>query len=186
MLDLKPACCLMSDLLTAVTDDDLTSETPCTDFTLADLIEHVSSVSQGFRAVGEHRVESGNDEADPDMTNDTPSTLVAEAIKHVQALGAAWDDPTAWQGSTSAGELELSNDLWGRIALTEMVVHSWDIAQSLGRSISLPSETLQACLDHVTEFIPNAPVPELWGPPVDVTANASQIDRIVATTGRTP
>lgn len=104
----------------------------------------------------------------------------------MQALGEAWDDPEAWQGSTAAAGVELSNELWGTIALPEMVVHGWDIARSIGRPFDLPDDTLKACLDHVAEFVPRAPVPELWGPAVDVPADASPLDQIVAITGRTP
>lgn len=186
MTDLKPSCRQMTDLLTAVADDQLTSATPCSDYTLAELIKHVDEVAQGFTTVAGQHVENGTDGSEPGLTVDTRRRTRADVVKHVQTLGAAWDNPTAWQGSTDAGGLELSNELWGKIALTEMVVHGWDIAQSIGRPIDLPRETLQACLDHVTEFVPNAPVPELWGRPVNVTANASQLDRIVAITGRSP
>jgi len=81
---------------------------------------------------------------------------------------------------------ELSNELWGRITLTELVVHGWDIAVATGQPFDLPGETLRACLEHVAEFVPNAPVPGLWGPAVGVPVDATLLDRIVAATGRTP
>ena len=74
--------------------------------------------------------------------------------------------------------------MWGKVALTEMVVHGWDIAEATGLPFSLPEETLRACLDHVTQFIPNAPIPQLWGPEHEVSDDARFIDRIVAITGR--
>jgi uncharacterized protein (TIGR03086 family) len=104
----------------------------------------------------------------------------------VRSLGEAWDDPAAWQGSSDAGGLVLSNELWGKIALTEMVVHGWDIARATGRPFDLPEQTLRACLDHVAVFVPNAPLPELWGTTVVVGEDAPLLDRIVAITGRTP
>ncbi|MEV5569564.1 hypothetical protein AB0L06_05915 [Spirillospora sp. NPDC052269] len=36
------------------------------------------------------------------------------------------------------------------------------------------------------EFIPRAPLPALWRPPVDVPEDAPLIDRIVGVTGRNP
>jgi hypothetical protein len=38
----------------------------------------------------------------------------------------------------------------------------------------------------VADFVPKAPFPDLWGPPVDVAPDAPMIERIVAITGRTP
>ena len=59
-------------------------------------------------------------------------------------------------------------------------------AKATGQSLDLPEHTLQACLDHVAKFVPNAPVPALWGPPVEVAPGAALLDRIVAITGRAP
>jgi hypothetical protein len=75
----------------------------------------------------------------------------------------------------------------GRIGLTELVVHAWDLARALDRPApELPDETLRACLDHVTVFVPGAPLPELWGDPVTPGADAGMLERIVAVTGRRP
>lgn len=175
MIDLHPACRRMTDVLAGIGDDRLDGPTPCADYTVRDLIDHVGMVARGFGAVARKE----GDAVPPAVRRDG-------VAQHVADLGDAWDDPAAWQGSSSPGGLELSNELWGRIALTEMVVHGWDLAQATGQPFALPEETLRACLDHVAEFVPNAPVPELWGPAVGVGADAPLLDRIVAITGRTP
>jgi hypothetical protein len=51
--------------------------------------------------------------------------------------------------------------MWGKITLTELVVHGWDIATATGQPFDLPEHTLQACFQHVATFVPNAPVPGL-------------------------
>jgi len=63
--------------------------------------------------------------------------------QHVHALATVWQEPSAWQGSTDVG-IELTNEVWGRIALTEMVVHGWDPATATGQPFELPEGTLQA------------------------------------------
>lgn len=67
--------------------------------------------------------------------------------QHLRELGEAWDDPAAWQGSANVPGLDLSNEMWGKITLTEVVVHGWDIAKATGQPFDLPEHTLQACLD---------------------------------------
>lgn len=170
MIDLKPACRQMIGLLAGVRDDQLDSPTPCADYTVGALIAHIDEVAQGFAAVAGSAVRT-----DPDTK-----------AGHVQALGEAWDDPAAWEGSTDAGSVELSNELWGKIALTEMVVHGWDLAQATAQPFEPAEDTLRACFEHVREFVPNAPLPELWGKAVDTPPDAPLLDQIVAITGRCP
>jgi uncharacterized protein (TIGR03086 family) len=80
----------------------------------------------------------------------------------------------------------VSNETWGKITLTELVVHGWDIAKATGQPFDLPEPTLRACLDRVAIFVPNATIPTLWGPPVDVATAVPLLVRIVAITGRIP
>ena len=186
MIDLTPACCRMIDVLAGVTDDQLGLPSPCTEYTVGDLIEHVDQVCRGLSALGH---------LDTGERQDTGSEAVAahfgpgwrDAVaQHVQELGKAWDDPVAWKGSTNLSGLELFNELWGKIALTELVVHGWDIAKATGQPFDLPEPMLRACLEHVAVFVPEAPIPALWDSPVDVEPGATLIERIVAITGRTP
>jgi uncharacterized protein (TIGR03083 family) len=50
MIDLEPATRQMVTLLDNVTDDQLATPTPCEKYTLGDLIDHVSGLSQAFTA----------------------------------------------------------------------------------------------------------------------------------------
>ena len=145
MIDLNPACEAMIKVLADVGDDRLTTPSPCTEFTVGDLIDHVDLVAQGATAL---------------------------------ALGSSERPATGYS--------YLSNSTWGKIALTELVVHGWDIATATGQGFDLPEQTLQACFEHVAVFVPNAPLPDLWGPPVEVPPDAALLDRILAITGRAP
>ncbi|TCK19877.1 TIGR03086 family metal-binding protein [Pseudonocardia endophytica] len=167
MIDLAPACTVTASLVADVPADRLDDPTPCTDLAVRDLIAHLDQVARGADTA---------DPLGPGWRTDVPERL--------DALAAEWADPAAWEG---VGALDLPNAVWGRIVLTEMVVHGWDLARAIGRQFDLSDEpTLRACLDHVAEFVPDAPVPQLWGPPAVVDEGAPLIDRIVAITGRTP
>ncbi|MEV6273786.1 TIGR03086 family metal-binding protein [Nocardia sp. NPDC051832] len=176
MIDLKPACAAMIDLLAEISDAQLTLPTPCDKYRVEDLLAHVAEVALGFAALARKAEE-------PVVPTTVPRDVLAE---HVRLLGLAWDEPAAWQGRTPGAGTELANELWGRIAFTEIVVHGWDLARAIDRPFALPEDTLRACLDHVAEFIPNSPVPELWGPAVPAADDAPLLDRIVAITGRDP
>ncbi len=186
MIDLNPACQRVIDVLAGVTDVQLTRSSPCTEYTLGDLIDHVDQVSRLFTALPLQDTDDLVSVAtSPDAAHLDPGWRDSVA-QDVRALGKAWDDPAAWRGSGNVPGSDLSDEMWGKITLTELVVHGWDIGKATGQPFDLPEPTLRACLDHVAEFVPKAPVPALWGPPVDVASDATLIDQIVAITGRHP
>jgi uncharacterized protein (TIGR03086 family) len=185
VIDLKPAGDRLIDLTTGITDDRLARATPCTDYTVGDLIDHLDNAAQLFTSValGDNGLRTAR--TGPSAAHLGPGWRDS-FTDHVRALGKAWDAPRAWQGSAAAVGLELPNELWGKIALTELVVHGWDIARALDVRFELPEQTLRACHDHLTAFVVGAPVPGLFGAPVDVSPDAPLFDRIVAITGRVP
>lgn len=184
MINMQAACRRMTEVLAGASSDQLTHATPCTDYTVGNLINHIDEVSLGFAALARKELLSTEDAgrgAKP-LGRDWCEPVAA----HVLALGESWTDPSACQGSTKAAGLELPNQVWGKIALTEMVVHGWDLAMATGQPFDLPETTLRACLEHVTKFVPQAPIPALWGPAVDISDDAPLLDRIIAITGRAP
>ena len=186
MIDLQPACQGMVEVVQGTTDDQLALATPCDEYTVGDLVDHVDLVTRGALALARR------DEAELARTADGPRPTHREPdwrsvlADQLAALGAAWADPVAWQGGGGVPGSDLSNETWGKITLTELVVHGWDLARATGQPFDLPVPTLRACLDHVAVFVPNAPVPTLWRPPVVVAPDAPLLDRIVAITGRRP
>lgn len=184
MFDFGPACDGMADLLGRIRDDQLDDPTPCDEYAVGALIDHVDLVVRGATALA---AGDGNGlaNADTELVHTGPGwRAVAEA--RLGALARAWEVSSAWTGSGNVPDSDLSNERWATIALTELVVHGWDLARATGQPFDLPEPTLQVCFDHVAEFVPNAPFPGLWGDPVAVPPDAPLLDRIVAITGRTP
>jgi uncharacterized protein (TIGR03086 family) len=186
MIDLEPVCDPIIAVLAGVRDDQLSRSSPCSEYKVGQVIDHIDEVCQLYTAVAHHdtgeALETDTGSVGAHLSPGWRSTVA----QHVRVLGKSWADPAAWTGTTSIFGLELSNELWGRIVLTEMVVHGWDVAKGTGQSLNLPEPTLQVVFDHVATFVPNSPVPDVFGPPVEVGSNAILLDQIVAITGRTP
>ncbi|AHH16677.1 hypothetical protein NONO_c18770 [Nocardia nova SH22a] len=182
MIDLKPASQGVIDLLQSIDIAQFDHPTPCAEYTVADLLRHLDGVIRGSTATA-RKVANPASAGSPIELSD--SDWRGTLGHRLRELAAAWAGPAAWQGVTDVG-IELPNETWGRIALTELVVHGWDLARALDRPFALPETTLNACLDHVADFVPNAPLPALWGPAVAVADDAPLLDRIVAITGREP
>jgi len=74
----------------------------------------------------------------------------------------------------------------GSVALTEVVIHGWDIARAAGLPYAVDRHTAEAVLAHVTLVAAEGPVEGLFGPAVPVADDAPVLDRIVALSGRDP
>ncbi|GAA3738165.1 hypothetical protein GCM10022205_25300 [Spinactinospora alkalitolerans] len=99
----------------------------------------------------------------------------------------AWRDPAAWQGVCAVGGVELSGREAGMVALNELVLHGWDLARAIGRPYECDPADAQACLAF-TSSIPDDPQARegLFGPVVDVPADAPVFDRVLGLSGRDP
>ncbi|MCG8915798.1 maleylpyruvate isomerase family mycothiol-dependent enzyme [Actinokineospora sp. PR83] len=158
-------CAEVAALVEGVRDDQRAAPTPCAEYTVADLLDHLDGVAVGFTVAADR-------------------VGVADRLR---GLADAWGVPAAWEGETEGPVgLVLPNAVWGRIVLTEVVVHGWDLATATGNGLALPEDALRHCYEHVVRFVPEAPLPELWGPPVAVPPDAPLLDRILGITGRTP
>jgi uncharacterized protein (TIGR03086 family) len=186
MIDLRPACSGMVDVLAGITDDQLADPTPCANYTVGDIVDHVDQVSRGATALALLDADGVRDAGSSPIVVHLEPRWQDRVADHIRTVGEVWGDPAVWRRAEGVPGSGLSSEVWGKITLTEFVVHAWDIARATGQSFALPEPTLIACLDHVETFVPNAPVPGLWGPPREVGSDASLLDRIVAVTGRIP
>ncbi len=134
MIDLKPACDQMIRVVSGIATEQLAAPTPCTEYTVGELIDHVDLVTQGAMALalGISLPSTGYSHLEPDWQD--------AVIEHLQALGEAWDDPAVWAGSGNVPASDLSNTTWGKITLTELVVHDWDLAKATGQPFDLGGE----------------------------------------------
>lgn len=184
MIDLTSACQRTSDVLVGVTDEQLALPTPCEKLRLDALIAHVGMLASAFAAAGAK---------DFGPMTDTPPVDGAQLEfdwrtsypRRLAELAEVWRGPDAWGGMTRAGGIDLPGDVAGSVALAEVVIHGWDVAAATGQTYDCDSATAQACLEHLAQF-DAAGTDGMFGPAVPVSGDASDLDRIVALSGRDP
>jgi uncharacterized protein (TIGR03086 family) len=101
-------------------------------------------------------------------------------------LAAAWREPTAWEGMSRAGGVDFPGEVAGIVALTEVLIHGWDVAAATGQEYEIDPGTLDGVLPHVTAIASEGPVEGLFGPAVAVADDAPALDRVIAMSGRDP
>lgn len=188
-VDLGPAARQMTNVLKGITDDQLTAPTPCDGTTLGDLIDHVGGLSEAFTAAATKEFGPGPSQgpsADASRLGDDWRTRIPEQLA---ALVEAWRNPDAWEGTTQAGGVELPAETAGTVVLNELVIHGWDVARASGQVFDCNPQALDACMEFVS--LMSTPDQEasregLFGPVVDVPADAPLLDRVIGLSGRSP
>jgi uncharacterized protein (TIGR03086 family) len=188
-IDLEPAAQRMSDLIRGVPEERFDAPTPCPDYTLGDLVEHIAGLTIAF--TGAARKDSGEatsqnpsgdaSRLDPDWRTGIPRDLTV--------LADAWRAPDAWTGMTKAGGIDLPGEVAGMVALDELVVHAWDVARASGQPYDPDESSLEAVHAFVAEFAgpgQEAVREGIFGPPVYVSPDAPLLDRVIGLTGRDP
>jgi uncharacterized protein (TIGR03086 family) len=184
-MDFRPATTTMARLVTGVTDDQLTARTPCPDYTVADLVDHIGGLAFAFtESARKGDVPGGGGAGDGSRLEDGWRERI---VAQLSELADAWRDPAAYDGVTMAGPIEMPGEVAALVAMDEVVVHGWDLARSTGQRFEIDDAAAATCLAFVESF--DAPADDdggLFGQPVPVPAEADVLDRLIGATGRDP
>jgi uncharacterized protein (TIGR03086 family) len=173
----------MADLLGRVTDDQLTTPTPCEKFCLSDLIDHIGSLAVAFTAAAKKDLGPATSQPRPPDAAGLDADWRTRISRDLDALAQAWRDPGAWQGMTRVGGFDLPGELAGDAVLGELIIHGWDLARASGQPFDCDERTLEACLAYVSKMQamnPGGP----FSTAADVPAGASLLDRVIGLSGR--
>ena len=153
--------------------DSLDAPTPCGDWDVRTLINHLISGLEYFqkRARGE--------EAPPPSAGDPPDVLdggdpgakyEAERKKTLEAFHGVDDKTLMALG----------------FAFVDQVVHGNDLAKATGQDDTIPSDLAEAAFGMVTGNLTDENRGTAFGPAVDVSDDAGTQDKLLAYLGRSP
>lgn len=184
--DLAPAAEQVSRLAAGVRDEQLDLSTPCAQWSVADLLRHLLELTSAFTAAARKAPFPGDGSGRPAQLPPDWRSLLGDRLA---VLVAAWREPEAWEGEAEAGGVTMPADVMGVVALDELVLHGWDLARATGQSFDADPASVQAC----TGFAAAMSVPGeeagragLYGPVVEVPADARGLDRLLGLAGRDP
>ncbi|MFC6013704.1 TIGR03086 family metal-binding protein [Nocardia lasii] len=183
--DLEPAARSLAAIVDGIADDQLTGPTPCAESTVRDLLAHVVGLTEAFRQAATK--EAIGHSAPPPSGADSPlpdswRTLIPAQL---DALTAAWRVPEAWEGDTEAGGVELPAAIMAMVALDELAIHGWDLAAATGQQLTVDPTTVAILHEFLRDTDPEG-TPGLFGPTVEIPADAAPFDRVLGLTGRDP
>jgi uncharacterized protein (TIGR03086 family) len=184
--DLGPAAARFATLIQGVRDDQLNGPTPCSDWSLAKLVDHAGGFAIAFAnaaAKGFGPLSAVPEDSEPQLEPGWRDRISAD----LERVAVAWRDPQAWTGMTRVGGVDLPGDAAGMFALDELVVHGWDVARASGQPYDCDPASLQAVHSLVLGVASAGPDgPKIFGAPVSVADADPLLDRVLALTGRQP
>lgn len=188
-VDLRPAARTMADLVRGIPDGMLGAPTPCPDYSLGDLVDHVGGLALAFTAAATKDTGATGAQGPSGDASRLGDDWRERIPTDLETLAAAWQDPAAWQGMTQAGGLDLPGDIAGLVVLDELVIHGWDVARASGQRFACDPDLLEVVQQFVAGFAEpgqEAARDGLFGPVVEVPDDAALLDRVLGVTGRAP
>ena len=168
----------VSHLISGIRDDQWSAPTPCTDWTVHDLVNHLVGGNLVFVALL-------TDQAPPDRGTDHLGDDPAGAYRDSGiALQAAFEQPGVLQRTfhgplgTASGAERL------QIRIVDLLAHGWDLAQATGQPVELPADLAEQALTFARIQFATMPRTGRFGPAQIVADDAPAIDRLVAFLGR--
>ena len=155
--------------LDAVTDDHLDHATPCSDWTVRQLADHVASDPSRMAQMG--RGEKVDFDADPGIA-------VGEWSPEFRA-GA---DELLAQMRGLPADKQGSAGFW----IAEFAVHSWDLARGTGADVALDDEVAETGLAAMQRGLTDDRRGNAFGAEVQVGPDAGAYERLAAFSGRDP
>jgi uncharacterized protein (TIGR03086 family) len=185
----RDAAELATGVLTELRSDQLTAPTPCTEYDVRALLDHLA-----WAAVLSQRAATKTP-LERDWSSLTPAPFLdglpveqwAAAIPaELDAAADAWADPAAWEGDTLVGTTTMPASVVGPMMLAEFVLHSWDLARATGLPYEVPVALGEATLTAVEPLAQMGRDGGWYGPEIAVPSGASAFERALGLAGRDP
>jgi uncharacterized protein (TIGR03086 family) len=151
-LDLDPPVRQLRALLLGITDDDLRSPTPCDDWTVGDLLDHIVDFARAFTQAAEKLTDAPGTAtpAPPPAVARLPTLWRGRLPVMLEELATAWKNPTAWTGSAQVGGGTMPAAAAGTTAVNELTMHGWDLARATGQDFAADPRILEALIEFLS------------------------------------
>ena len=185
MIDLFERSTAWTTSKIAGAQDQLDATTPCDEWSVRRLIDHLLWGQQMFASGATGGTISPPSGPPPELVGDDPAGQYAEASK---ATVHAYSQPGVLEGTVKGSQGDVPAMQILGIAFTDALVHGWDLAKATGQDETMPPGLAAAALGMVNGRIPD----EVRGPDknfkaaVAVPESASDQDKLLAYLGRNP
>ena len=168
-----------------VNASQLTSSTPCTEWTVKNLLNHNINVQKFLHST----LTGGNMEAGEmyNVDGDLPPEGAEAALKSItdQVISAANGMDLSTVLGTPFGDMPAGHFMM--IPMVDLVVHRWDIASATGQNNAIDSSIAEICVGVLSpEALEGGRKMGAFGSEVVIPSTGSIQERLLGSVGRTP
>jgi uncharacterized protein (TIGR03086 family) len=165
---------VLQHVLHGIAADDLDKQTPCREFDVAALTDHLLNSITTIGAMAGAEFDDRNRDDSIEQQVVVAGRLALDAWKHRGLDGAV-----EFGGNQAPAEVMVG------ILSLEFLVHAWDYATAVGREVSAPESLCDYVLGLAKKIItPEGRVNVGFDDPVEVPGDAGALVRLLAYTGR--
>ena len=165
---------VLESVIVALRPEQLDAPTPCTEFTVRGVLEHMIGGATTFAA-------AYRGVAPPEPEFDDPIAAVQSALAD---LAASITAPGALDRTIHAAFGDMDGESFARYVVLDGLVHGWDLATATGQPYDPPAELVDAAAEFAHEAVEHLRDGDAFGPEVAPAAGATRIERLAAFTGR--
>ena len=167
---------VLERVLHGIAKDDESKQTPCREFDVAKLTDHVMN---SITTIGGH---AGAEFP----ARDREDSVERQVILAARPALDAWHK-RGLDGTVPFGAGEAPAAMMAGVLSIEFLVHAWDYAKSTGREVEAPDSLSDYVMGLAKVIItPQGRSNVGFDDPIDVAVDAGALDRLIAYTGRRP
>ena len=167
-------------LVNATSSEQYAAPTPCTHWTVRDLLTHLIAGNVKYVEIGRGKEWARG--APEIVLDDDPGAMYSRTM---DAMLKAWEQPGALDRETALPVGRGRAELALYLHLGETLVHGWDLARATGQPTPWEAEVVEASFAQFKSWLPaQRPPGSPFADAAAVSPNAPPIDRLAAYLGR--
>jgi uncharacterized protein (TIGR03086 family) len=185
MIDLFDRATAWTAIRVARAQDELDTATPCDEWNVRRLIDHLLAGQQMFASGPSGGTITPPAGPPPELVGDDPASQYEQARK---ATINAYAQPGVIAGTVKGGGGEVPAAQILGVAFCDQLVHGWDLARATGQDATMPPDLVAVAWQLLEGRIPDEARGQGRSFKAAVLApeGASDQDRLIAYCGRTP
>lgn len=181
---LSAAAVEMAHLVKGLDEAQFSLPTPCDDYTVRQLVNHLIAWCPVVEAIGIGMplAPGRPDERVDYLAGDWRGRFLAS----LDRIRDSWQRDTPWEGNTELGFANVPSVIIGEKTLLEYVLHGWDLATATGQKLACDPKTSAAALRVTLNTAAMSRKSGMFKPEVAVPRTAPVLDQALGASGRDP
>ena len=167
----------VGELISNIRPEQWSAPTPCPDWTVRRLVEHLIGMNRVFAAMLA-------DEPPPRRGDGIADDVVRAYRESAATLRTAFGQPGILERSYTGPLGEATGAERLQIRLYDLLAHGWDLTQATGQPTQLPDDLAEQSLAFARAQLTEQSRPGRFGPAQIVSDQASAVERLVGFLGR--